>query len=193
MPRLCRASRGQSAETSYCVENAKSNRASCKVCKGKIEKEALRIGTCAPGPGDYMMTSWRHLDCQKKPKGLTDLAMLCGLTSLSAADQKQVEDWFAAATAPKPTATASKKRSADDAAGAPAGLGGADLKKMKAAGAHALHLLAPTRPSLGRPLSAPVPRPWCVLLCRAQGGPRGERLANVGQEGGARGALAGSG
>jgi len=35
--------------TSYLVEYAKSNRAGCKVCKGKIDKDELRIGTEAPG------------------------------------------------------------------------------------------------------------------------------------------------
>ena len=58
-------------------------RTACKVCKGKIDQGALRIGTIAPGPGDYLMTSWRHLDCQKKPKALVDLAELSGLDALT--------------------------------------------------------------------------------------------------------------
>ena len=55
------------ADTTYSVEYAKSNRAACKVCKAKIDKDALRIGTTAPGPGDYMMTSWRHLEYVARP------------------------------------------------------------------------------------------------------------------------------
>ena len=43
----------------YSVEPAKTNRASCKVCKQKIDKDALRIGTETMGAGDYTMTSWR--------------------------------------------------------------------------------------------------------------------------------------
>ena len=43
----------------YSVEPAKSNRAACKVCKQKIDKDALRIGTETMGAGDYTMTSWR--------------------------------------------------------------------------------------------------------------------------------------
>ena len=52
----------------YSVEPAKSNRSSCKVCKQKIDKDALRIGTETMGAGDFTQTSWRHLECQKKPK-----------------------------------------------------------------------------------------------------------------------------
>ena len=55
------------ADTTYSVEYAKSNRAACKVCKAKIDKDALRIGTTAPGPGDYIMTSWRHLEYVARP------------------------------------------------------------------------------------------------------------------------------
>ena len=116
--------------TEYCVEYAKSNRAGCKVCKSKIEKDALRIGTSAPGPGDYMMTSWRHFECQKKPKALSDLSQLAGLASLSADDQAKVEAWFASPVSGKSTG---KKRAADDADGtAGPDLASADLKKMKA-------------------------------------------------------------
>ena len=125
----------------YSVENAKSNRSTCKVCKAKIEKDALRIGTATEGPGDYLMTSWRHLECQKKPKnGLTDLTELAGMDALTADDQERVKTWFAAASAPKApkSATASsggKKRAADDAPtgdSSAADLSGVNVKKMKA-------------------------------------------------------------
>ena len=66
----------------YLVEPAKSNRALCKQCKVKIDKGLLRIGTVTPGPGDYDITSWRHLECQKMPKGL-DLANLTGFDALT--------------------------------------------------------------------------------------------------------------
>lgn len=82
----------------------------------------MRIGTSAPGPGDYMMTSWRHLECQKKPKGLADLAQLAGLGALSAEDQARVKAWY------ESSAAGGKKRAAEDA---PPAVG--DPKKMKAA------------------------------------------------------------
>ena len=52
----------------YILEEAKSSRSSCKVCKEKITKGELRIGSVAQGPGDYEMTSWRHAICFKVPK-----------------------------------------------------------------------------------------------------------------------------
>ena len=125
----------------YSVENAKSNRSTCKVCKAKIDKDALRIGTATEGPGDYLMTSWRHLECQKKPKnGLTDLTELAGMDALTADDQERVKTWFAAASAPKAPKSAAassggKKRAADDAPtgdSSAADLSGVNVKKMKA-------------------------------------------------------------
>jgi len=106
--------------TSYCVEYAKSNRSSCKgTCKAKIDKGAIRIGTTKPGPGDYDMTSWRHLECQKKPKDLASVDDMSGLLALSEADQQKVEAWLNGGTP--------KKRSAEEL-DADAAL---DPKKMK--------------------------------------------------------------
>ena len=108
----------------YSVEPAKSGRAGCKVCKQKIEQGALRIGTTSEGAGDYMMVSWRHLDCQKKPKrGLDSLSDLQGFGALSAADQALVKQWFEAGPANSP-----KKRSAEELDAAVA----LEPKKMKA-------------------------------------------------------------
>ena len=42
--------------TTYCIEYAKSSRATCKGCKTKIDKSQVRIGTTFPGPGDYNIT-----------------------------------------------------------------------------------------------------------------------------------------
>ena len=117
------------ADTTYCVEYAKSNRSTCKVCKAKIEMGAIRIGTSAPGPGDYMMTSWRHLDCQKKPKALTSTSEISGLFTLSHGDQIKVNAWFEQQMAPK---ASPKKRKAGAVEGADAAVMG-DPKKMKAA------------------------------------------------------------
>ena len=116
--------------TSYSVENAKSNRSTCKVCKTKIEKDVLRIGTCAPGPGDYDMVSWRHLECQKKPKHLTDLSALAGLSQLSSEDQDKVKAWWDGQNAPKSSPVKRKAPDGDTAGGSTAEMG--DPKKMKA-------------------------------------------------------------
>ncbi len=52
-------------------------------------------GTSAPGPGDYMMTSWRHLECMTKlPKGLSSVSEIQGLGSLEPADVQRVKDWY---------------------------------------------------------------------------------------------------
>ena len=78
----------------YSIELAKSNRSTCKVCKIKIDMGCVRIGTAVPGPGDYMMTSWRHVACQKKPPALKSLAQLAGFEALAADNRALVEAWF---------------------------------------------------------------------------------------------------
>jgi hypothetical protein len=97
-----------SMPASYCVQYAASNRSTCKMCKTKIDAGALRVGTITAGPGDYDMTSWRHLACNKQPKGLTE-AELGGLDALRPPDQQAVRDWLTAAAA-----SPAKKRSADE-------------------------------------------------------------------------------
>tara|TARA_B110001452_G_scaffold93428_2_gene77133 strand:+ start:2851 stop:3588 length:738 start_codon:yes stop_codon:yes gene_type:complete len=108
---------------SYCVEYAASNRATCKGCKSKIDKDTLRVGTITQGPGDYDMTAWRHLTCQKQPKGMTDAAELPGFAALKSGDQQIVRDWLSASAA----SPAGKKRSAEEVEA----LGALDGKKMK--------------------------------------------------------------
>lgn len=92
----------------YCVQYAASNRSTCKTCKTKIDAGALRIGTITAGPGDYDITSWRHLACNKQPKGLVE-AELAGFDALRPPDQQAVRDWRTAAAA-----SPAKKRSADE-------------------------------------------------------------------------------
>ena len=75
----------------YCVEYAKSNRSTCKACGSKIAKDAVRIGTTQPGPGDYDITSWRHLACTKKPASLSSLP---GAATLAAHDRSLVQAWL---------------------------------------------------------------------------------------------------
>lgn len=57
------------------IEYSKSNRASCKVCKIKIEKGAIRMGltSAAFDGGDYDMVSWRHLECFNFSRKYKDL------------------------------------------------------------------------------------------------------------------------
>uniref|UniRef100_A0A7S4J936 PARP-type domain-containing protein n=1 Tax=Prymnesium polylepis TaxID=72548 RepID=A0A7S4J936_9EUKA len=95
----------------YCVEYAKSNRSTCKQCKTKIDMGVVRIGTISPGPGDYDITSWRHMSCQKLPKGVTETSAFPGFDSLEAAEKAKLEAWLAAG----PTGTGgAKKRTADE-------------------------------------------------------------------------------
>ena len=53
----------------YVLENAKTGRSSCKGCKEKIPKGALRVGTESDN-GEYTMCSWRcaNAACFKIPK-----------------------------------------------------------------------------------------------------------------------------
>ena len=102
------------SSTTYCVEYAKSNRATCKACNIKIDKGAVRIGTSVPGPGDYDMTSWRHLACQKKKP--SSLAELKGYQELKSSDQELVKSWFSGDMA----SVMAAKRKADEATAAAA-------------------------------------------------------------------------
>merc|ERR1719203_1534440 len=103
----------------YVAEYAKSGRAGCKGCKGKIEQGSLRLGTITAGPGDYDMTAWRHPECQKKPKNLSSANEIEGLAALKAEDQEKVQAWF--------EASGTKKRSSSETAAEAA----MDSKKMK--------------------------------------------------------------
>ena len=62
--------------------------------------------------------------CMKPPKGVTDTSAFSGFSSLSAADQKKVEEWLSGAMAPG----GGKKRSADELEQ----VAKKDPKKMKA-------------------------------------------------------------
>merc|ERR1719203_2512572 len=96
----------------YVAEYAKSGRAGCKGCKGKIEQGSLRLGTITAGPGDYDMTAWRHLECQKKPKNLSSVDEIEGLATLKAEDLEKIKEWF--------NASGAKKRPVSEAATAAA-------------------------------------------------------------------------
>lgn len=78
------------------------------MCKTKIDADALRVGTISQGPGDYDITAWRHLACNKQPKGLAE-ADLSGFDALKAPDQQLVREWLTASAA-----SPAKKRSTDE-------------------------------------------------------------------------------
>ena len=100
-----------SISTAYCVEYAKSNRSTCKGCKLKIDKDVLRIGTTVSGLGDYDMTSWRHLECTKKPAKLTEPSQIDGVGMLKPEDEARVYEWWT-----NPAVYAQKRKAEDMAA-----------------------------------------------------------------------------
>eukprot|EP00308_Calcidiscus_leptoporus_P017388 CAMPEP_0119386238 /NCGR_PEP_ID=MMETSP1334-20130426/95002_1 /TAXON_ID=127549 /ORGANISM="Calcidiscus leptoporus, Strain RCC1130" /LENGTH=203 /DNA_ID=CAMNT_0007407685 /DNA_START=61 /DNA_END=672 /DNA_ORIENTATION=- len=55
--------------------------------------------------GEFEMTAWRHLECQRKPKWMTDINELGGFLALTADAKAKVEAWFSAAPAKKRSAT----------------------------------------------------------------------------------------
>lgn len=60
---------------SFEVEYAKSGRAACKKCKGKIDKDLVRVGIKAEVPEDaegasaHFGASWHHFNCFPQAKG----------------------------------------------------------------------------------------------------------------------------
>jgi len=96
---------------SFEVEYAKSNRSACKKCKGKIDKDLVRIGFKAEAPEDaegaaaHMGCSWHHLGCFPQAKGqvwfkrhLTTEAVdsIIGLSILKSEDREAVDELFKA-------------------------------------------------------------------------------------------------
>ncbi|CAD7933017.1 unnamed protein product [Amoebophrya sp. A120] len=99
-----------SSQHKFEVEYAKSARAGCKHCKGKIDKDYLRIGHSQDIPaGDdgvknyaMMGTKWYHWDCFPKFKGqkwfqnnLCAVDDIKGLQALKPEDAKKITDMWA--------------------------------------------------------------------------------------------------
>jgi len=99
------------ASFTFEVEYAKSNRATCKKCKGKIDKDVVRVGLKAAIPEDaegaaaHMGCSWHHFSCFPQAKGrawfkkhLTpDVAeSVEGLEALKSEDRDAVAELFKA-------------------------------------------------------------------------------------------------
>ena len=108
-----------------------AQRSTCKGCKIKIDKGVVRVGTTVPGPGDYDITSWRHLACQKKKPATVD--GLSGLGALAPADVDLVRAWFAGDVA----AVAADKRKSDAASAAAAASTSTPKKAKPSSTAHA--------------------------------------------------------
>jgi len=96
---------------SFEVEYAKSNRSACKKCKGKIDKDLVRIGLKteagddAEGAAAHMGCSWHHFGCFPQAKGqvwfkrhLTQEAVdsIIGLGALKTEDRDAVAELFKA-------------------------------------------------------------------------------------------------
>lgn len=98
------------------MEYAKSGRASCKVCKGKIEKDALRVGTkvvvdheklaadenAAQNAHILESVKWHHIECFSKMRQprwfkahLPEASTCSGFEALREEDQKKVTAIFA--------------------------------------------------------------------------------------------------
>ncbi len=60
--------------STFTIENAKSGRAACKKCKGKIGKGDLRIGTHSD-LGDKVMTKWSHVTCFSLPRKFSNISV----------------------------------------------------------------------------------------------------------------------
>merc|ERR1711934_18230 len=78
---------GAAMPTSVSIELSKSNRATCKKCRSKIDKDILRIGVHNDHPEFGMMTKWEHVECHKF--NLSDPSELDGWDDLTEAQQQE--------------------------------------------------------------------------------------------------------
>jgi len=87
----------------YLIEAARSNKATCKGCKTKIDKDVLRVGKCMPMGDDKTTTQWFHLKCPadetlscfKGPKATISLAdFTSGTDLLSESETELLEAAF---------------------------------------------------------------------------------------------------
>lgn len=138
---------------SYCLEYAKSNRSTCKTCKTKIDKDSVRVGTIVPGPGDYDMTSWRHLACQKRLTCLAGPSELDGFDTLKPADKDLVFAWFEGDVA---TVQAAKRKADEATAEAAAAAATTPKKKAKSSSSAASPSSTPATKAIPGASSTPL-------------------------------------
>ena len=95
--------------TTYCVEKAKSNRSKCSVCKTKIEKGELRIGSTSMRD-DVAMTRWKKPLCMNKPKAFASvdafLEAVEGFDALEESEQEEIRQQVSQKKARKRKASA---------------------------------------------------------------------------------------
>ncbi|XP_035211532.1 poly [ADP-ribose] polymerase 1-like [Stegodyphus dumicola] len=77
----------------YIVEYSKSSRASCKVCKNKIEKDCLRMGIMVQSAHfDGKVPLWHHSSCFFKKKKIKTTADIANFNNIRWEDQKTIKD-----------------------------------------------------------------------------------------------------
>lgn len=85
--------------TFYATEYSKTDRSSCKKCKGKIAKDACRISKNSPSPfHDGFVSVWFHVPCffQKEKGKLTSVDDLKGFENLRIEDQVKIREFVKA-------------------------------------------------------------------------------------------------
>ena len=99
-------------ELPYCVEYAKSSRASCKNCNKPIEKDTLRLAVIVQSPvHDGKITKWYHGTCffiKQRPGSTADIA---NFDNIRWEDQKEIQKKLEEASKlPAPSTGKGKKR-----------------------------------------------------------------------------------
>ena len=80
----------------YKVEPSPNARAGCRVCKGKIEKDAIRVGQTFEHPEFGIQTKYFHITCWKPPvRTPIAFSQVHGASSLDAASQQMLRDVLA--------------------------------------------------------------------------------------------------
>ncbi|XP_076649690.1 poly-(ADP-ribose) polymerase [Halictus rubicundus] len=103
----------------YCVEYAKTSRASCQSCKKSIEKETLRLAVVVQSPvHDGKIPKWYHAVCffvKQRPKSIADIANFDNIRWEDQQDvKKKIEE---AGSLPAPTGKGRKRASTAKNAG----------------------------------------------------------------------------
>ncbi|XP_058116088.1 poly [ADP-ribose] polymerase [Anopheles ziemanni] len=100
----------------FLAEYSKSNRASCRLCKQKIDKDVLRLAAMVQSPmHDGKIAQWYHEDCffkKQRPKTEGDVA---NFGALRYEDQKKIRDAIGVVPAAGGSKGKGKKRSAGEA------------------------------------------------------------------------------
>uniref|UniRef100_A0A182VQR6 Poly [ADP-ribose] polymerase n=1 Tax=Anopheles minimus TaxID=112268 RepID=A0A182VQR6_9DIPT len=103
----------------FLAEYSKSNRASCRLCKQKIDKDVLRLAAMVQSPMyDGKVAQWYHEDCFFKKQRPTTEGDVANFDALRYEDQKKIRDaiaQFAKGVVPTAAKGKGKKRTAAEA------------------------------------------------------------------------------